>query len=143
MQTLLATYYFLFLEAGSPRSPEAYRILQQNFGANVSRDENKPNNINILLSPNNDSKFGAAEMMISMPEASKFTEENKEKSEEERFVSNIESFFKILGELQENNEQQDLWWSFYTPFFYELAKTQHLEAYCMFISQSGNERSRT
>ena len=141
VQTLLATHYFLFLEPNSNRALEAYAMLQKNFGGNVSKDENKANTINILLSPNNDSQFGAAELMISMLEASKSLEGNKGKTDDEMFIQNTEKFFKILGELKKK-KNKEIWWTFYTPFFYEIAKSEHLETYCKYISQIGNENSK-
>ncbi len=141
VQTLLATHYFLFLEPNGKRSEEAYQMLQNNFGGNVSKDSNKPNTINIMLSPNNDSQFGAAELMISMLEASKSIEENEGKTDDEMFVKNTESFFKVLGELKEK-KNKEIWWTFYTTFFYDLAKSEHLETYCNYIIQSVNESSQ-
>lgn len=142
VQTLLAVHYFLFLEPNSVRSKKAYVMLLENFGGNVSKDSNKPNTINIMLSGNNDSQFGAAELMVSMLEASKTLEKNEGKTDDEMFVENTESFFKILGELRKEKDK-DIWWSFYTSFFYELVKSPHLETYCKYITQSGNEDSRT
>ncbi|MEK6152584.1 tetratricopeptide repeat protein [Flavobacteriaceae bacterium 3-367] len=141
VQTLLASHYFLFLEPNTKRSREAYQLLQNNFGANVSKDANKPNTINILLSANNDSQFGAAELMVSMLEASKSLEENEGKTEDEMFVENTDSFFTILGELKEE-KNRDIWWTFYTSFFYELAQSEHMETYCKYITQSANEQSK-
>lgn len=141
VQTLLAVHYFLFLEPNTNRSKYAYQILQENFGGNVTKDPDKPNTINILLSANNDSQFGAAEMMISMLEASKTLEENKNKTEDEMFVENTESFFTILGELKEKKDK-NIWWTFYTTFFYDVAQSEHLEVYCKYISQSSNETSK-
>ncbi|WP_121666518.1 tetratricopeptide repeat protein [Mesonia aquimarina] len=141
VQTLLSSHYFLFLEPNSQRSLDAYSMLQQNFGGNVSKDNDKPNTINILLSPNNDSQFGAAELMVSMLEASKSLEENEGKSDDEMFVENTEKFFKVLGELK-NEKNKEIWWTFYTVFFYELAKSEHLEVYCKYITQIGNENSK-
>ncbi len=141
IQTLLATHYFLFLEPNSKRSVQAYEMLMKNFGGDVAKDDNKPNTINILLSANNDDQFGAAELMISMLEASKSLEENKGKTEDEMFLKNTESFFKILGELKEI-KNKEIWWTFYTSFFYDLAKSKHLETYCNYITQSGNDNSK-
>jgi tetratricopeptide (TPR) repeat protein len=141
IQTLLATHYFLFLEPNSNRSKEAYQLLQKNFGGNVSKDTTKPHTINILLSNNNDTQFGAAELMVSLLEASKSLEENEGKSEDEMFIENTDSFFTILGELKET-KNKSIWWTFYTTFFYDLAKSEHLETYCKYISQSENENSR-
>ena len=79
--------------------------------------------------------------MVSLLEASKSLEENEGKSEDEMFIENTDSFFTILGELKEK-KNKSIWWSFYTTFFYDLAKSEHLETYCKYISQSGNENSR-
>ncbi len=141
VQTLLATHYFLFLEPNGKRSEEAYQMLQNNFGGNVSKNSNKPNTINIMLSPNNDRQFGAAELMISMLEASKSIEENEGKTEDEMFIKNTESFFKVLGELKKK-KNKEIWWTFYTTFFYDLAKSEHLETYCNYIIQIANESSQ-
>ncbi|MDF0709117.1 tetratricopeptide repeat protein [Flagellimonas okinawensis] len=141
VQTLLATHYFLFLEPNSNRALEAYAMLQKNFGGNVTKDENKANTINILLSSNNDSQFGAAELMVSMLEASKSLEENEGKTDDEMFVQNTEKFFKILGELKKKKDKE-IWWTFYTPFFYDIANSKHLETYCKYISQIGDENSK-
>ena len=141
IQTLLATHFFLFLEPDSKRSIEAYKMLQENFGENVSKDDNKPNTINISLSSNNDSQFRAAELMVSMLEATKSLEKNKGKTNDEMFVENTGSFFKILGELKEK-KSKGIWWTFYTTFFYDLANSKHLETYCKYITQSGNENSK-
>jgi tetratricopeptide (TPR) repeat protein len=141
VQTLLAIHYFLFLEPSTKRSIVAYEILQENFGGNVSKDDSDPNTINIMLSPNSDSQFGAVELMISMLEVSKSLEENEDKTEDEMFIENTESFFKVLGELKEK-KNKEIWWTFYTTFFYELAKTDHLETYCKYITQSENENSK-
>lgn len=141
VQSLLAVHYFLFLEPNSIRSPAAYELLQKNFGGNVSRDDSKPNTINISISPNSDKQFGAVELMISMLEASKSIDKNKDKTEDEMFLENTGSFFKVLGELKKKGNKE-IWWTFYTTFFYDLAKSDHLEAYCNYISQSENENAQ-
>lgn len=141
VQTLLATYYFLFLEPTTKRSEEAYQLLQDNFGGNVSKDSDKPNTINITLLANNDSQFGAVELMLSMLEASKSLEENEGKTEDEMFVKNTDSFFTILGELKKK-KNTEIWWTFYTTFFYDLAQSEHIETYCKYITQIGNENSK-
>lgn len=141
IQSLLANHYFLFLEPNSSRSKDAYAMMMKNFGGNVSKDKNKPNTINILLSPNKDDQFSAAELMISMLEASKNLKENKDKTEDELFIENTKSFFTVLGELRKK-KNKEIWWTFYTNFFYELAKSKHLEAYCKIITQSNNDNSK-
>jgi tetratricopeptide (TPR) repeat protein len=141
VQTLLATFYFLFLEPDSNRTTEAYLMLEKNFGGNVSKDNSKPNTIDIKLSLNNDKKFGAAEFMVSLLEASKSIEKNEGKTDDEMFVENTDSFFTILGELREK-ENKEIWWAFYTDFFYDLSKSDHMETYCKYITQRDNENSK-
>ena len=94
-----------------------------------------------MLSPNKDSQFGAAELMVAMLHASKTTEENEGKTEDQLFIENTESFFKILGELKKE-EDKTIWWTFYTSFFYDLAQSEHLTTYCKYITQKSNENSQ-
>ncbi len=142
VQTLLAAHYFLLLEPDTDRSKSAYAMIQENFGGNVSKDPEKPNTINITLTPNSDNQMGAAEMMISMLEASKSIEKNKEKTDDELFIENTESFFTLMGELKKK-KNKEIWWTFYTTFFYDLAKSDHITTYCKYVSQSDNESSVT
>ncbi len=140
VQTLLASYFFLFLEPNSSRSAATYELLHQTFGKNVTVDEDKPNTINISLSPKSDSEFSSVELMVAMLTASKSLEKNEGKTNEELFVQNTESFFKVLGELKKDSNK-NIWWEFYTTFFYKLAKSNHLETFCNYISQSGNKNA--
>ena len=142
VQTLLAAHYFLLLEPNSQRSKSAFEMLEDNFGGNVSKDAEKPNTINIMLSLNRDSEFSAAELMVSMLVASNSLEENKDKSEFELFEENTTSFFKIIGELKDK-KSEGLWWDFYAPFFSELAESDHMEAYCHYIRESTHENSQS
>lgn len=141
VQSILSLHYFLFLEPNSGRSPGALKLLKNQFSGNVERTG--PTDISILLSPESLDKkndFGTAEMMISMLAASNTLKENEGKTQEELFVSNTESFFKILGELNKK-KNKGLWWEYYVPFFYELAKTKHLETYCYYIIQSNSNNA--
>lgn len=138
VQSLLSLHYFLFIEANSERAKTAHNVLQNQFKGNVEQDENEPDRINIFVDENeSESEFGAANMMISMLEATKTLEENEDKSEEEMFIENTTSFFKVLGELKEE-KNTGLWWDFYVPFFYDIAKSEHMDTYCYYISQSSN-----
>jgi len=138
VQSALSLHYFLFLEPNTERSKTAYNLLQKEIGGNVQRDIDKPNQINIFIDPSqSDSDFGPADMMLSMLEASKTIEENKSKTEDELFIENTTSFFKILGELKKK-KYKGLWWKFYVPFFYDMAKSSHMDTYCYYISQSSN-----
>ncbi|XOV94419.1 MAG: hypothetical protein ACFHWX_06880 [Bacteroidota bacterium] len=138
VQSLLGYYYFLLIEPGTSRSEGAFTSLMQQFGGNV--EENKDGGFNILINTSaidKKNEFSSAELMVSMLSVTSSLPENKDKSEEELFVSNTESFFKILGELKKKKDK-GLWWELYIPFFYDLARSDHLEAYCYYISQSSN-----
>lgn len=142
VQSLLCLHYFLFLEAKSERAKTAYNLLQKQFGGNVERDKDKPDHLNIFVDPNQlENEFGAGNLMISMLEATKSLEENKGKSEDELFIENTTSFFKILGELKKK-KNTGLWWDFYVPFFYDIAKSEHIDTYCYYISQSSSDTAR-
>lgn len=135
-QTLLASHYFLFLESNTQRSVKAYQILKQSFGGNVSQDSTKENHITLNLAFKEDSPFTAAELMLGMLQASNYTEEKKAKTPEQLFVENTKLLFAMLGEMSENEKHEGIWWDFYIPFYYDLSKTEHMETYCKYISQS-------
>lgn len=141
VQSLLSLYYFLLIEPNSGRSPEAYQLIKAQLTGNA---ENEGNQINLYIPDTGDKKddFSPAVLMLSMLGDMNLSEENQGKAPEEKFVSNTESFFKILGELRKK-KNKGLWWEFYVPFFYELAKSDHLETYCYYISQSDNQNAVT
>ena len=140
VQSTLALYYFLLLEPSSSRSKIAHKLLQEVLGSGVSRSEDKPNTVSILLSANSiDDGFGAAEMMLSLLVSKNGNEENKDKTPMELFTDNTTSYFKMLGEI--GGGKKGHYWDFYVPFFDKLANSNHIEAYCHYISQSRNPES--
>ncbi len=143
VQSLLSLYYFLLLEPSSKRAETAYSLLRKQFGGNVQKDKDNPNNINIFINPDNaNSEFSSAELMISMLEASNSLEENKDKTPEELFIDNTKSFFTMMGELGEKESKKNIWWNMYIPFFYKLAQSEYMDVYCYYISQSSNENAK-
>lgn len=144
VQSLLSLYYFLMLEPSSKRSETAYTLLKRQLGGNIQKDHDNPMNINVFLNPKNiESEFGPADTMIAMLEATNMLEENKNKTPEELFIDNTKSFFKVLGELFENDpkEKDNLWWKFYVPLFYKLAKSEYMDVFCYYISISSNDKA--
>ncbi len=138
VQSLLSLHYFLLLEPDTERAKTAYNLLQSQFGGNVTKEEGKPNQINISFDPKQSgTEFGAADLMVSMLAASNSLEENKDKTREELFIANTTSFFTVLGELKKK-KNKGLWWDFYIPFYYDLAKSEHMDTYCYYISTSSN-----
>jgi hypothetical protein len=137
-QSLLNLHYFLFLEPTSGRSTEAGKLIQEMMRSNVSKDPNKPNTINVsLVFPSGDNEFGSAEMMLSLLEAAKTTERNKDKTEDELFIDNTRSFFNILGELN-TDKKKGIYWNIYIPFFYNIAQSEHMDAYSYYVMQAVN-----
>lgn len=141
-QSLLNLHYFLFLEPNSRRSAEAGKLIQEIMRSNVSQDPNKPNTINLTWSvPDKDNEFGSTELMLSMLEASKTLKENIDKTEDELFIKNTTSFFKMLGE-RKNKNKESIYWDIYIPFFNNLAQSEHMNAYCYFVMQAINPYSK-
>lgn len=140
-QALIALHYFLFLEPSTARSKEAYKLMQRHFGGNVSKDPNDPNTISINLAVNSDTEFGALDLMISLLIATNNIEENAEKTDDQLFIDNTRSFFKMMGEMS-TKKKKGIWWTFYAPFFYDIAESEHMPAYCYYISISGNENAQ-
>lgn len=145
VQSLLSLYYFLMLEPSSNRSKTAYKLLKKQLGGNIQKDADDPTNINVLINPKSvESEFGTADMLLALLEASNSLEENKEKAPDELFIDNTKSFFSVLGELYENepHDKDNLWWNFYVPFFYDLAKSDYMDVFCYYISISSNNKAQ-
>ncbi|HQA86502.1 MAG TPA: tetratricopeptide repeat protein [Bacteroidales bacterium] len=139
VQSLLSLHFFLLLEPNSERSQNAYNLLQSQLSGGVERNQEEPGKIDIFLSPDQlKSEFGTIDMMITILEASKSLEENEGKSDDQLFIENTTSFFKILGE-HKTKENTGFWWDFYVPFFYLIAESEHIDTYCYYISQSTKE----
>lgn len=140
-QSILATHYFLLLEPTSSRSKGMYESLLSKMSGNVKHGKKETT---IYLDETSLSKkddFASAEMMISLLEASKNLKENKKKTEQELFTENTTSLFTVFGELKDK-KKTGIWWDYYVPFFYDLSKSKHMETYCHYISQSGNDQSQ-
>jgi len=141
VQSLLGLYYFLFLEPESQRAKTAFELLKKQFKSDIPVEKGDGNNVYVTLdSRHADSEFSPAETMIALLEAMNFTDEKEGKSAEEIFISNTKMIFSILGELK-GQDKDGLWWDFYVPFFYELAKSDYLDVFCYYISLSSNENA--
>jgi len=132
IEAMLPLYFFLLIEPNSARSAIEYQTLRNYIDYGVSKSSGK--NINVVVPSNNDSSFGAAEMMISLSKASNSLDENKGKSELGLFADNNAKLFKTLGELKKENT--GFLWDFYVPFFYNMANEELIEAYSYYISLS-------
>lgn len=140
VKSLLAVYNFLLLEPKGKRALNAYELLNSELKRGVKKENDK--STSITLSDNKESdEFKAAELMLSLLEASKSLEENEKKTEYELFSENTKSFFSILGELKKNNK--GFWWNYYVDFFYSLKENKHVEAFSYYITQSKEDEKIT
>jgi tetratricopeptide (TPR) repeat protein len=139
VMSLLPAYYFLMLEPNSKRSAISYNNLLQQLGQGIERKNGSDINVNIPFSDSHGSLFGAAEMMVSLLAASRFTEENEGKSDMEYFVETNSGLFSVLGELKGDNG--GFWWDLYVSKFYDLVQSDNVEAFSYYISQSSNSES--
>jgi Tfp pilus assembly protein PilF len=133
VKSILALYNFLLLEPKSKRAGKALEVLNSQLKKGVKRDNEKSTTITISEIDDKDD-FSAAELMISLLEASKNLETNEGKSEMDLFASNTKSLFTMLGELKKDNK--GFWWNYYVDFFDQMAKDEHVETLCYYISQS-------
>jgi|AntRauTorckE5430_2_1112549.scaffolds.fasta_scaffold01410_7 hypothetical protein len=137
-QSLLATYFFLFLEPESFRSKDAYQLMMNQLSVGGDKSAG-PTETNITLNLN--SEFATADMLVKMFGATRKTDLNKDLTEDELFIKNTGTLFSIIGEQRETNETENIWWDFYIPFFFDIEKSGHLEAFCKYITQGENEAS--
>ncbi|MUV02427.1 tetratricopeptide repeat protein [Flavobacterium rakeshii] len=134
-KSLLAFYNFLIIEPVGKRANEALTLIKKNHSLGVEfKDDNK---VNITLnSLTVDSEFGSAEMLLSMSQALRKSEEYADKSDFDFFADNTKSFFMVLGELKENKKKKGFWWDYYVDFFYDLANNEEMyETFMYYIHQ--------
>ncbi|MCB8999316.1 MAG: hypothetical protein H6540_04505 [Bacteroidales bacterium] len=136
VKSILPLYYFLMLEPNTKRSISNYKSLIEQLGQGIDKKDEQNINVNIQLSPTTDTDFSAAEMMVSMLAASRYTEKYKDKSDMELFVETNNGIFSVLGELKKDNT--GFWWDLYVKTFYDLVQTNNDEAFSYFISKSTN-----
>lgn len=133
VKSLLAIYNFLLLEPEGNRAKSACDLLNYELKKGVKKESEKSTIITLTDNKESD-EFRAAELMLSLLEASKSLEDNENKTEFELFSENTKSFFTVLGELKKDSK--GFWWNYYVDFFYAMVNENHVEAFCYFITQS-------
>ena len=135
---LLAFCRFLVIEPRSPRSQPALErmtgIMQS--GAGKGADEKQ---ITIFMDPSaktDEGDFNAIDLVLSMLNASKHLEKNKDKSEMELIVDGFDTLFTMLEEVKSDKKQSGFAWNYYRPYFAEMKKRNHVEPFCYYIHQS-------
>jgi hypothetical protein len=132
VKSILALYNFLLLEPTGSRAKTAYELLEYDLRRGVKKDGETTTTITLSESGESD-EFRAADLMLSLLEATKSIEINAQKTEYELFSENTKSFFSVLGEMKKDNK--GFWWDYYVDFFYALTNENHVEAFSYFVSQ--------
>ena len=137
---LFAVMRFLVLEPKSQRAPTAYRIFSDVLRGGVGQGKN-PNEINIFVdmgAKKDEGDFGALELTLSLSKAVGATEKNKEKSEAQQLVDQLNTFLGVISETDPKGDRSKFTWQYYIPYFIELKKRNYIEPFAYYISQSSN-----
>ena len=137
VKSLLPIYYFLLLEPKSKRAENAYVLLQSNLSGNVSRDAFDETQVNIVVDDSKDNPYSSVELMINLMAAARFSDENKDMSNEQYFLATTKGVFEQLGALEV--EARDIWSDFYIPFFKEVKESKHFESFTQYIMQGTSD----
>jgi tetratricopeptide (TPR) repeat protein len=127
---LFAAARFLVLEHSTQRSTAAVRLLRAVLGGGATAGS-KPNEINITLDPNSkkdEGDFTAIETVLGLSAALALTEKEKDKSEAQKLVSQLETVLAVLAE-QTGKKQSTFVQQFYVPYFVEMKQKGHVEAF--------------
>lgn len=138
VRSMLCLYNFLLLEPKGNRAEAAYKMLNALLRKGVRKESGNTISITLPSDSKEPDDFQAAELMISLLEASKTAEKNEDKSDEQFFADNTKAFFDLLGSLRK--DEKGFWWSYYIDFFYDMSNSGKTEAFSYYISQvSGKE----
>ncbi len=137
VQSMMCLYYFLLLENNSKRSPTALQLLQNQMAQGVSQ---KGDSINVQVGHTNDNdEFSSIEMMLSLLQATKYTDKQKGKTETDHFINTTSTFFDILVEQKEKATTKSIWWKVYAPFFEGLKKQGYVQAASYYVLASAGD----
>ncbi len=136
---LLAVCRFLIVEPNSQRSAGALQALRDTLQQGVSKGD-KENTINIQIDPTPGKKdegdFDSVAAILPLLMATRTLEKNKDKSEMQLTVENFESFFAVLDESSADKKSSGFAWNYYRPYFVEMKKRNHVEAFTYYIYQT-------
>jgi tetratricopeptide (TPR) repeat protein len=136
---LLAACRFLVLEPNTQRSDAALSLTRKIMQGGVSAGKNA-NEINIFFDPSakkDEGDFGGIDLAISLTKAAEKTEKNQGKSAMQLLVGSFETVFAILGE--QKGDSSKFTWKYYVPYFVELKKQGHVEAFVYFTNRRNGD----
>jgi tetratricopeptide (TPR) repeat protein len=137
LPSLLAALRFLVLEPGSKRSPVALQIVKNQMQAGVTPGKDG-NNINVIMATRqkkDEGNFESVEFFMSLLKAGNDIEKNKDKTEIQLLTENFNSLFGLLSESSDKADFSKFTWKYYVPYFVELKKQGHTEAFAYYINQ--------
>jgi len=120
-----ALCYFLLLEPYTDRASQAYNALVNML---VNREE--------TVGFRDNGTFTPADLIISL--AFTLDEANFRMTEQEKVRAKLYYVFTSLEEQKNSgkiarSKGDELWWDFYSPFFYRIAKSGYFETFCRYI----------
>lgn len=139
---LLAAARLMSIEAHTPRTKRASAIFQDVLTGGAQKGE-KENSINIFVDPNepkDEGDFSGISLILGLVSAGNdITEENKNKTEEEKFVEKVESLIGFLaGEAKKNKSK--FAGKNYIPFMLEIKQRGYAKIFAyLVLSNAGNE----
>lgn len=134
-QAIMACVNFLILEPVGDRAVYASKFLNNLFfgGMNVDNKDSTKITINVSFDPSVKSEFSGTEILLTILAATKFNNENKDKSEVE-FLEEMMS--TLINSVYNERKNNSFWSNFYVDFYYDLKEKGHLSALVYYISQS-------
>jgi tetratricopeptide (TPR) repeat protein len=128
---LLAAARFLALEHSTQRSTAAVRLVRAVLGGGATAG-NKPNEINLSLDLNSkkdEGDFTTIETVLGLSGALALTDKEKDKTEAQKLVGQMETVLAVLAEQGEKKQPPTFVRQFYVPYFVEMKQRGHVEAF--------------
>jgi tetratricopeptide (TPR) repeat protein len=122
--------YFLLLEPNTERAVQSYSTVKHMLSV---QEEG--------IGVHNNGTFTAGDMVISV--AFILDEENFRMNEAEKTKAKLEYVFTTLeeqknsGKISRSNDDE-LWWDFYSPFFYRIVKSEYSKTFYRYIGLSAD-----
>ncbi len=132
---------FLINEPKSQRSIQAHEKLTNVLSAGVTKESEKNISVNIFaLADPNKTQFSTIEMFFKLSRATRYTEENKDKSEIELRLSELSSLMAFMK--KEDLKSQDKFIEKYLiTYFSDLSKNEFNTVFTYYIHQIYNKTS--
>jgi len=135
---LFAVMRFLVIEPRSRRTASAYKIFSDILSGGATPGKN-PNEINIFMdlgAKKDEGDFGAIDLTLGLSSAVGATEKNKNKTEAQRLVDQLNTLLAIVSEQDPKADKTKFTWRYYIPYFIELKQKNYVEPFAYYISQA-------